>query len=300
MELRSLRYFVTLADELHFGRAAKRLYITQPGLSQGIKTLERQIGLPLFERRRQRVALTRAGHTLLPAARKALTQADEVDRLARQLSQEHQDTLRLSHSLSSGVGLPFRLTAAFRKRHPDVTIRTATGRSDVNIEQVRSREVDASFVHPPVELDEELAFSALTREAVVVAAPENHPLTRVSALGRDDVVDQPLVFFPKVSGGLPRAVLDAIYGNVARPSIVRIESDEPHMLAAVAENAGIGLLTESAASMLNVPGVVIRSFARQTTVPLGIAWRRDNTSPALRVYLTFAHDFARTRTPQVA
>jgi DNA-binding transcriptional LysR family regulator len=90
VELRSLQYFVTVAEELHFGRAAKRLYITQPGLSQGIKTLERRIGLPLFERNRQHVTLTHAGKALLPIAATLLAQATELDQLARDLATAQQ------------------------------------------------------------------------------------------------------------------------------------------------------------------------------------------------------------------
>ncbi len=288
MELRSLRYFATMADELHFGRAARRLYITQPGLSQGIKALERKIGVRLFERHRQEVTLTKAGQTLLPTVRQLLAQAEELDRLAGHLATAQRGVLRLSHSRSAGVGLPSVLTNQFRRVHPEISLHTLSGSTSLNVERVRSREVDLGFVYPPLDLTDELADSVLAWEPVVLAVPAGHRLARQPAVPHTELTGEPLVFFSNRSGGLWKSVLDAVYGPDEQPKITRVEPDEPHMLAAVAEHAGVGLLTESSAAILNVPGVTIRSFADSVTVPLGVVWRQDNINPALRVYLELA------------
>ena len=290
MELRNLQYFAVTAEELHFGRAARRLYVTQPGLSQGIKALERKIGVPLFDRTHGSVTLTPAGEALLPDVLQLLLKADDVRRLAEHLAVTRAEGLRLSHPLSAGVGVPCTLAASFRRAYPDIDVQTLSGTTRLNVERVRSREVDLGFVYPPFELTTDLSCLVLAREQIVVAAPAGHPLVRQPAVHQVDLQEYPLVFFASRSGGLWKSVLDAVYGVDLQPRIVRVEPDEPHMLTAVADHAGIGLLTARTATILNVPGVTVRPFVEKVTVPLGVVWRRDNANPALGTYLELAND----------
>lgn len=290
MELRQLRYFVTVADELNFGRAARRLHITQPGVSQGIKVLEREFGLTLFERNRQHVVLTPAGATLLPVVRKLLAQVDEVGQLVSQLACDKRGRLALSHTRSAGIGLPYELTAGFRRVHAEIAVHTSIGFTSANVDKVRSREVDVAFVRPPLEAGNELRCMVIAREPVVLAVHAEHRLAGAVSVRSADLTEEPLVYFPQEAGGLWSSMLNQVYGTDRHPDIVRVEPDEPHMLAAVAEGAGISLVTESAAMMLNVPGVVIKKFAESVTVPLGIVWRADNSNPTLRSFLSFIYE----------
>lgn len=290
MELRTLRHFVTVAEELNFGRAAKRLYISQPGLSQSIRALEREIGRPLFERSRQHVALTSFGTALLPEAERLLEHASQVEQLAKRLATAEQGALVLSHTRSAGVGLPARLTASFRKAHPQISVKTYSGFTSLNVDRLKTREVDAGFVRPPIDTDAGLLCAVLGEEAVVLAAPEDHPLAAKEDVAADDLEGESLVYFPQSAGGLWDSMLHAVYGSGPRPDISRVEPDEPHMLAAVAEHAGITLLTESSAAMLNVPGVVIKPIRHAPMVPVGLAWRPDNSNPALNAFLSFVLD----------
>lgn len=287
-ELRSLGYFVVVAEELNFGRAAQRLHISQPALSQGIKVLERKLGLPLFERSRRRVALTGAGRTLLPKARELLACADELGSLAAALANGQSSRLVLSDTSSAGVGLPSTLVARFRDAHPHTEVVVMTGFSSVNVERVRDRQVDAAFVRPPIDADEDICCVVVDEEPVVLAVAAACPLAQLDRVDREHLAGQQLVFFSPESGGLWHSVLNAVYGPGRYPDISQVEPDEAHMLAAVAQGGGITLLTESAAALLTVPGVVTRPFDFNPTVPLAVAWRQDNSNPALWTFLAEA------------
>lgn len=290
MELRRLNHFVAVATELNFGRAAQHLFMTQPGLSQSIKTLERELGLLLFERSHQHVRLTAAGRALLPRVRELLAHAEETTRFAKHLADSHKDSLTISNTRSAGVGLPSTLIAAFRDTRPEVEIHTAIGFTSINVDRVRLREVDAAFVRPPVDTCDELDLAILASDAVLVAVPTDHHLSDRPYLNSMDLVGESLVYFPQDAGGLWQALLDAVYGPEQYPSICRVEPDEPQMLAAVSGGAGISLLTEPAATLYNVPGVVVKPLQKKPTVPIGLTWRKDNINPALKDFLAFVSD----------
>jgi DNA-binding transcriptional LysR family regulator len=171
-----------------------------------------------------------------------------------------------------------------------------TGFSSLNVERIKGRQVDLAFVRPPVDLDDEIWCVTLEHESVVLGVAVTNPLAESMLVNRADLAGEKLVFFSPESGGLWTSVLDAVYGPGQYPEISQIEPDEAHMLAAVAQGAGITLVTESAAAMLTVPGVVIKALAFEATVPLAVAWRRDNRNPALQEFLKMAGVKARART----
>jgi DNA-binding transcriptional LysR family regulator len=292
MELRNLRYFVAVAEELHFGRAARKLHITQPGLSQGVKVLEREMNLRLFIRNRRQVQLTTAGEALLPAIRGLLTQADELERRAALLASGDEGSLVVGYTRSAGVGPSAALLAQFRRYHPKVKVRTSIGHTTANVEEVLARFVDVGFVRPPVELGDELGSAVLMHEPVLVAVPDGHQLADSDEVRCEDLDGEDLVFFSDDSGGLWESMLNAVYGSAETPRISRVEPDEAHMLAAVAEGAGITLLTSSAAAMLNVPGAVVKPLVPAVVIPLALVWRRDNANTALVEFLKFARERA--------
>ncbi|MFC9126394.1 LysR family transcriptional regulator [Streptomyces sp. NPDC057099] len=287
-DLRSLRYFLAVADELSFGRAAVRLHMTQPGLSQGIKALERRLGMPLFERDRQGVALTAAGRVLVPKARQLLAHAEEFDRFASVLAGRHNGKLTLSYSRSGGIGLASELTSRFRERYPHMTVETATGHTHSNVERIRLRTIDAGFIRPPIDGDD-LQCSVIAYDRVVVAVPTGHPLADRPGVSPTELLGEPLVFFPRERSGLWESILGAVYGQGAAPEISRLEPDEAHMLAAVAQGAGITLVTEPSAALLAVPGVVFKPFTVPVAVPMALAWRKDNANAALHTFVSFVN-----------
>ncbi|MFI9511222.1 LysR substrate-binding domain-containing protein [Nocardia sp. NPDC052566] len=295
MELRSLRHFLAVAEELNFGRAAKRLFISQPGLSQSIRALEREIGRPLFERSRRHVALTSFGHVLLPEAEGLLAHAAEVEQLTKRLASRKLGTLVLNHTRSAGLGLPVQLTASFRKIHPHICVETYNGFTSLNVDKLKEKKSDVGFVRPPIDPSAGLRCVVIAEDEVVLAVPEDHPLAGKPDIDQADLDNEPLVYFPESAGGLWSTMLDAVYGHGQRPDISRVEPDETHMLAAVSECAGITLLTKPSAAIFNMPGVVIKPFRYPARVPLGLAWRPDNTNPALETFLSFVLRHERTK-----
>lgn len=287
-ELRGLRYFLAVADELSFSRAADRLHITQPGLSQGIKALERRVGMPLFERDRQRVALTSAGEALLPKARHLLAQAEEFDCFASVLAGRHNGTLTLSYCRSGGIGVASDVTRRFRETYPNITVETSSGHTHPTVERIRTRAIDVGFVRPPIGVDG-LRCSVIAHDPVVAAVPAGHRLAELPSVTPRDLMGAPLVFFPRERSGLWESLLTAVYGAGAEPEISHVEPDEPHMLAAVARGEGITLLPEPSAALLAVPGVAVKRFTTPRTVPMALAWRRDNANAALHTFLSFVH-----------
>ncbi|MFY1671577.1 LysR family transcriptional regulator [Plantactinospora sp. WMMB334] len=290
MELRHLVYFSVTAEELNFRRAAERLMIAQSGLSQRIRTLERSLGVPLFDRTRAGVRLTAEGAALLPVVRDALDRADRVRDLARRLSTSPPTRLRIGYTRSAGAGTPLTIVTAFRARYPSTRITTSTSFTARNLTALQKHEIDVGFVRPPLPPDEGLEYLTIARETVVVAMHREHHLAGRRRVRRASLTTEPLVFFPEETApGLWRSMIDQVYGPGSGPQIVRVEPSEEFMLAAVAERAGVTLLTETPAAVLRIPQVVVRRFSRpEPTVPLGIAWRRDDDNPAVAQFVTFA------------
>lgn len=293
MELRNLRCFVVVAEELNFGRAAARLHITQPGLSQRIKALERSLGAQLFERNRQRVSLTGIGTALLPEVRALLEQADRIETMSAYLRRHDDQHLRLSYTRSAGVGVATEITSAFRRRHPEIEVHTSLGFTAVNLAAVLAGDADVAFLRMPADIPDGVSTMTVGHDPIVAALPSGHPLLRAAELKVSDIVEEPLIFFPRETApGMWAGVLRAVYGPDSEPPIVRNEPEEPLMLAAVAEGAGISLLAQAAATMIDVPGVEIRPLRPEVSVPLSLAWRRSNPNPALAQFLSCARAVA--------
>ena len=285
MELRHLRYFVTVASELHFGRAAARLFISQPALSQQIRSLEGELGLKLLERTRRGVRLTPEGAAFLAEARAVVQQADQAVEVARALAEGATGHLRISYLRTMAGGLPERIVREYQRRYPRVELTADSGTTAVNGARLRTGELDVAFVHPPLEHAADLGCVDIATERLVVALPSTYPLRRRRRIRRDALAGVPLVYFPRSNTpGFYDRSLAQVYGSAAAPDIVRTEPSEERMLVAVAEGAGITLLVEDRAATLRYPGVTYRRFADpEPTVPLGIAFHQPPSLAARRL-----------------
>lgn len=283
MELRHLRSFVVVAEELHFRRAAERLHLAQPSVSQQVRTLEAELGVKLFDRNRRGATLTAAGEVFLEEANELLARADDAVAAARAADAGSRGRLRLSLTRSLTGGIAGAIVDAYRERYPGVRLELDVGNTMQHVAQLHSGAIDVGFVRPPLE-DDRLDELVLGREPLVCVLPKGHRLARRGgALRREDLVGEPLVWWPEHHGpGAWRAMLRDIFGAPPWPQIVRTEPEEERIVSAVAEGGGVSFIMLERSRSLRVPGAVYRRFAEpEPSVGIAIAWRRADPLPTL-------------------
>lgn len=288
-DLRQWRYFVTVADERHFGRAAERLSITQPPLSQAIRALEDALGVALFARTKRSVALTAVGAALLPDVRRLLAAADALPPLARRLARGEAGSLALAFVSTADYGLLPSLLRAFGARYPQVRLQLAEATSDVQIDELVAGRIDAGLVIPPVPPRDAagLSYLPVVREPLVVAmpagasdAPEDAPvhLAELAAL--------PLVIFPRRLAPGFYDIITGCYG--AAGAIPRIGQEAIQMqtiVSLVSAGMGVALVPQSLRNLRRT-GVVYRPLAGDApVVETGLVWRTGDVSPVLAAFI---------------
>lgn len=297
MELRRVHYFVVLAHELHFGRAAARLHIAQPGLSQQIQVFENEIGVRLFERSRRGVSLTEAGQSLLPEAESLLRHADAFEASAHSLSSGVGGKLRIAHNRSTPELGTAELLTHFRELHPELSIEVESGWTAHNCALLRHGDADVAFVRLPLLESDGIEYLALGTSELVAALPAGHPLARSEAIDSEELRDESIVMWPRrQSPGYYDELVRLIWG-ARGPSVVMEEADASFVLRAVRAGLGIGVLDRARAEMLCPPGVVIRSFVEPVpAVGYGLAWSEDeHLSPAAERFIDFAKSWLQGR-----
>lgn len=288
-----MRYFVAVATELHFGRAAERVIISQPALSQQIRSLENELGLELLERDRRGVRLTAQGEAFLVEARAVVQQADHAAAVARALAEGATGHLRLSYVVTMSGGLPELIVSEYRRRYSGVEITAESGSTAHNVERLNSGALDVAFVHPPFENGADVKWVEIATEPLVVAVPSAHALSRRRRIRRADLAGVPLVYFPRhYSPGVYDSGLSQVYGAEA-PAIVRTEPNGERVMVAVSEGAGISLVVQEQAATLRYPGVTFRRFADpEPTVALAVAFRQRPPLAARR-FVDLAQELGR-------
>jgi DNA-binding transcriptional LysR family regulator len=295
VELRVWRQFVALAEELHFGRAAIRLHMTQPPLTQAIAGLEQALGVRLFDRTRRIVALTPAGAALLPEVRDLLARAQALPELARAAAAGELGRLRLAFVSTVGFELLPRWVRAFRQRWPQVALELIEATGDVQLELLARGEVDAGMVlHSPGFMAPGLAQARVASEPLVVALPESHPLAALPNPGLAAVLAEPLVIFPRRILPTLHDAIFALYHAAGRAPLVAQEAIQMQTIVNLV-SAGLGLAwVPQSVRQFQRPGVVYRSprASRGRAVPAcetSLVWRADAVSPALAHFIAFAH-----------
>ena len=294
MELRHLRYFIAVAEELHFGRAAERLRITQPPLSFQIQSLERELGVQLFIRGR-RVELTEAGRALLAKAREAIEAADAAARAAQQAGLLVNGRLRVGYPAAGVFELPPLALRTFQERHPDVGVETVVASTGEHLEALEADRLDVAFVRVGV-LDRELMqFKPLQSEPLLLALPEGHPLSRRPVVPVECLAGEPIVLFPPALEPLlyRYLVTDVLGRSRVAPSVVLEATTLESAASAVAARLGVAFVGEPLARIFAMPGVVYRPLAPpQPLSRLGVAWRQDAASNTVRWFLEVLDELA--------
>jgi DNA-binding transcriptional LysR family regulator len=287
IETRQLRYFVTVAEELHFGRAAARLHMTQPPLSQAIAALEDGLGTALFLRNRRTVALTPAGSALLPEARRILAEAALLPDLARRAASGETGRLALAFITSADYSVLPPFLRRYSERYPGVQLSLQEATSDVQIDELLRGRIDAGLLIPPLpeRARAALDYMKVLDEPLILCAPAGL-LRKKGAVALRNLPPLPLIIFPReISPALHDAILSCFRAAGITPAIGQQAIQMQTIVSLVSAGMGLALVPQSVSNLMR-PGVEYRALADPTPlVETGIAWRRDNVSPVLQGFL---------------
>jgi DNA-binding transcriptional LysR family regulator len=277
-----LRCFAAVAEELHFGRAAARLNMTQPPLSRQIQVLERVLDVQLLERTSRTVRLTAAGRSFLPEAQRILRLAETATHVTRQVAAGRAGVLKFGFTAASAYDFLPRLVTALRRALPDVTLSLREMVSKDQIEELLAGRIDAALVRPPVTHPDLIAVRALA-EPLVAALPAGNPLALRDALIPGDLGREPFIgYAPNEARYFHDLVLGLLAEAEIQPRIVQQLTQIHSILALVRAALGIALVP-AAAERLRFEGVVFRPLTLPAPRPveLLLAWRRGADDPLI-------------------
>jgi DNA-binding transcriptional LysR family regulator len=290
MDLRRLRYFIAVAEELHFGRAARRLHISQPPLSQQIQALEAELGAALFERSGHRISLTDAGRELLPRARGVLAQAEAARTAVQRLGRGESGVLQLGFtgSLPLTPVMP-RVLHDFRLAFPGVQLQLRELSTHEQIERLAGETLDVGFFRPTRHAGLDLLETRVVmREELLVALHADNPLARRKRLPLAALAAEPFILYARsVSTGLHEQILALCLKAGFQPRVVQEVHEMPTVVGLVAAGMGLALVAGTM-QRIQVPGVVFRPLAEAASSDILLAWKRGGAAPALRNFLDVA------------
>jgi DNA-binding transcriptional LysR family regulator len=288
VHLRDLRYFIAVAEELHFTRAAELLHISQPSLSKQIRLLERDLAFPLFRRDHRTVALTDAGEALLPRARELLGSWDQALAEATQRARAAAALLRVGFQTSVAGALYRLAVSCFTHSHPGWSVELKLHPWSDPTAGLLDDTSDVAFLWLPVPGQERLALQTLRTEPRHVALWRKHPLAQRAELQISDLVDEPFVALPPTAGVL-RDYWLAVDERGGHPVRIGAQAETPdEAFEAVAAEQGITLLSAGNAQLYSRPGVITHPVVDISPAELAVAWRADDERPIIRAFVQSA------------
>jgi len=287
MELRHLRYFVAVAEEKHFTRAAERLGIGQPPLSQQIQQLERELGARLFRRLSRGVELTEVGEVFLIDARLTLEAAARAGENARRAARGELGALQIGFTVSASFH-PFvpKVILGFRKTHPAVTLTLREGNSSELLNLVRDGRLDLAIVRPPARFHEELELEALFNEDMLIVLSASHRLSGSAALSLTDIAHEDFVLYARHTGpGVFDAIVAACQQAGFSPNVTQEAPQMSSTINLVAAGLGVSIVPAAIRSFRaeGVRYIPIRGIAPHA--PLSLAYRRFEQAPSILRFL---------------
>lgn len=302
MELRHLRYFVAVAEELHFGHAASRLHTAQPSLSQQIRDLERELKVDLFLRTKRRVALTPAGHRFLQEARGILSSAERAAGLAREA--ERGESRKLAVGISPETDWLFlgKALRLFAEHAPSVDIVFQNLTPEAQVDALRGGHIDVGFVGLPLEA-EGMVTETTGRTRLVVALPEKHPMARKNELRLEELSKEAYVLWPRhLSPGSYDQLL-SVFRRAGFGPPIAMEGGLPStrtVLGMIAAGLTIALV-DPVLEQMSASAVVFRPLAGSGAfTERGVIYRRADASPILASFLHEVRATSRKRTSSTA
>jgi DNA-binding transcriptional LysR family regulator len=284
VHLRDLRYFIAVAEELHFTRAAELLHISQPSLSKQIRVLERDLGFPLLRRDRRSVALTDAGEALLPRARELLADWDRAQSDAAQRARAAAALLRVGFQTSVAGALYRLAVSCFTNAHPGWSVELRLHPWSDPTAGLLDDTSDVAFLWLPVPGQERLVWQTLRTEPRHVALCPKHPLAERAELRIADLLDEPFVALPPAAGAL-RDYWLAVEERDGHPVRVGAQAETPdEAFEAVAAQQGVVLMSAGNAQLYSRPEITTRPVIDISPAELALAWRADDERPAVRAF----------------
>ena len=293
MELRTLRYFSVLAEELHFGRAARRLAITQPPLSHAIAKLEAELEVRLFERSRRQVRLTHAGAVFLAEARATLARAAQGVELAQRAQRGEVGKLSVGYLAATAYTLLPLVLRDFRRRFPGVKLELRELTIPQQLAALLEGDVEVGLLRPPVR-DAELDSETILSEPFVLALPSRHPLCILRRVSAKRLADEPFVMFPRHPGLVFHdLVMGFCLRNGFTPRVAQ-EANQTHTVIGLV-SAGVGVaLVPASTQKIGLAGVTYRALREATPQSrTAVAWRRAGASPVVAAFLDVARRAAK-------
>lgn len=293
MELRQLRSFVAVAEELHFGRAAGRLYMSTSTVSEQVQALERDIGVQLLCRSSRRVALTPAGSEFLVEARRVLADVEVARSAARQVARGGGGRLRLGWPATASPAWAESIYAGYRAAHPDVAIELTVDHSGPHAAAVAEARLDIAFVSEPQPAPVPLSFRVLRRGVLKLACAATHPLARTPVITLEKLRAAVHVAFPKASNPpLYRRVYEELLEG--SPHLLEHATSLEAVLGIVAASEAVALRPEDDLPAVTCRPVVYRPVAVVGfEVEFGLTWRAETSSSAVTSFVSHAMSAAR-------
>ncbi|RXT46354.1 LysR family transcriptional regulator [Bosea sp. Tri-44] len=294
-ELSQLRCFVAVAEELHFGRAAARLNMTQPPLSRQIQILERVLDVVLLERSNRTVKLTPAGQSFLAEARRLLKLAESAALLAKRVANGKAGSINIGFTATSAYSYVPRLVAACRRELPDVEVSLKEMVSGDQLKRLDSGEIDIGLLRPPIPRRGLSAFRVMA-EPLIAAVPAGHALARGENVSLPDLAGEPFIMYAPYEARYFHDLLVELFSRAGLvPNYVQHLAQIHSMLAMVHSGVGVALVPETAVN-LRFSGVALRplDLPRHRPAELFFVSRDDNDNPLVPIVTALAREIAET------
>ncbi len=283
--LAQLSYFIAVADELHFGRAAKRLHIAQPPLSQAIRTLEANLGVALFERSSRHVALTAAGSQLLPAARQAVAAADHAVNVARAAAEAQAGIVRVGFLGYGACDVIDLALGAFADESAPMRVETRQADFSDPTAGLENARVDAAFVRLPIS-PAGLEIDPLISEPRVAVLPASHPLAPRQSLTIAELLSEPWLQMPSTDPAWRDFWLATAHRQGAQPLLGPEVHTIEEQLAATTAGGYVSLTAQSVAAFYPRPGISYVPVENIAPSEVAIAWRQGDNRDTLQEFIT--------------
>jgi DNA-binding transcriptional LysR family regulator len=288
IELRHLRYFLAVAEELHFGRAAERLHIAQPPLSMQIRQLEAELGFQLFHRTKRNVQLTEAGQVFLVETQRLFRQLEQAIQTGRQVSRGEVGQLVIGFVSSAAYNVLPDILHTFHTQVPQVKLELHELTTDQQVQWLRENRLDVGLLRPPIE-DDSFTTEIIFQEPLTIALPETHPLATAPALSLADLAKESFIIFPRtLAPGLYDQIISLCQQAGFSPNVVQEAIQMQTIISLVAAEMGVAIVPTSLQN-LQRRGVVYRSPQAETPqAAIALVYKTADETPAVQKFLEIA------------